>query len=362
MTRLIGPDESVRVVYLTVGARKGAAAAQGLPAVIYADAQLSTLADIRTTLDQAISGSTVLIDAYSKIPLFLFPDGVDTVYTSIAGGPATPLYARVDDRLDTVTARVAALESGATVTSVAGRTGAVVLAAADISGVETPTGAQTKATAAQSGAIAVSAQRASNLADLASASAARTNLGLGTSALYMNDVPANHGLVEWNYSLDVVGTSAGSVAAAGTVYGQRIDIQAGTVISNVVLLCGTAAAGLTAGQCVAVVINGSGVELARSGDISGLFGATGVVTIPLLSSFTPASGAKICVLLLFNGATPPGLVRSSATSVTGPNLGLSSTSPRRYFTAGTTQTAVATPITMSGTSSTGALTYWIGLS
>lgn len=103
MARLIGPDESCRLVYLATGANRGKALAQGLSAVIYADAGLTTPANILTMPGgAAIANSTVTIDSYSRIPLFQFPDGVDTVYTSVGSGPATPLYARVDDRLDSL--------------------------------------------------------------------------------------------------------------------------------------------------------------------------------------------------------------------------------------------------------------------
>lgn len=65
----------------------------------------------------------------------------------------------------------------------------------DTSVLETTTGAQTKATAAQTAAVASSLQKASNLSDLASPSTARTSLGLGGAATL------------------AVGTTAGTVAA-----------------------------------------------------------------------------------------------------------------------------------------------------
>lgn len=204
-----------------------------------------------------------------------------------------------------------------------------------------------------------------NLAHPTSAVSAAHNGTLGqhpATFAYANDSPTAHGLIEWNYPLDLLGASAGNVCVSGTIYGLRVDVQAGVQLAAINVMLGTAASGLTAGQCVAVVISSSGVELARTGDISGLFGTTGPVTLPLTAAFTPAAGAKLCVLLLFVGTTPPALVRSSATSVTGPNLGLSTTSPRRYFVVATGQTAVSTPVTMTGTTSTGAFTYWVGLS
>ena len=114
MSRLVGPDESCRTVFLTSGANAGKALAQGMSAPLYADAALTTPADVRSTTDGVIAGSppTVIVDAYSQIPLFKYPDGVDTVWTSINGGPAVPLYARTDDRIDSLAARVADVEAG----------------------------------------------------------------------------------------------------------------------------------------------------------------------------------------------------------------------------------------------------------
>lgn len=76
--------------------------------------------------------------------------------------------------------------TGAQTKATAAQTAATSAAATD---------ATTKANAAQAAAIAVSAQRASNLSDLASATTARTNLGLGGAATL------------------AVGTTAGTVAA-----------------------------------------------------------------------------------------------------------------------------------------------------
>jgi hypothetical protein len=108
MARLTGPDESCRVVYVNSGTNAGKATAQGMSAPLYADLAGTTAADVQTTLGAAIEESTVIVDAYSKLPLFLFPEGVDTVYTSINGGPIVPLYARADDRLDALAAAATA--------------------------------------------------------------------------------------------------------------------------------------------------------------------------------------------------------------------------------------------------------------
>lgn len=99
----------------------------------------------------------------------------------------------------------------------------------------------------------------------------------------------------------------------------------------------TVHATLTSGQCIASVIDGAtGTELARTGDLSSVLTGTGPTPLPL--------------------------VRNSSTGVATPNAGLGATSPRRYFTAGTSQTAMPSSFTMSSTVTTGALTFWAALS
>lgn len=96
MARLIGPDEASRLVYTSAGLAK----AQGYTGTVYTDAGGTVLASILTLAGAAISGSQVTVDAYSRLPLFQFPDGLDTVYITVKGGPLVAVYARTDDRLD----------------------------------------------------------------------------------------------------------------------------------------------------------------------------------------------------------------------------------------------------------------------
>jgi hypothetical protein len=107
MARLLFPDEGSRLVL----GRSGTTAMlkAGRPAVFYTDSGATALADIRVyvgtaTPGAAYSGSQVTIDAYSFLPVFWGPDGVDTLYVVVDGGPAWPVYARADDRLDALAA------------------------------------------------------------------------------------------------------------------------------------------------------------------------------------------------------------------------------------------------------------------
>lgn len=122
MARLLGPNGPDRFVYhLGDGA-----AVVGNPsddAVLYLDADGEDLADIAEydpedpeTPGGSIAGSTVTVDATSQLPLFWFPDGVDTLYISVAGGALWPITAADDPRLDAVeelaTAAIPADEKG----------------------------------------------------------------------------------------------------------------------------------------------------------------------------------------------------------------------------------------------------------
>lgn len=103
MLRMLGPDESYRLVYLT----DGTARAQGLTGRLYADQAGTVPADL---LDgdgnpvPAVAGAAqVTIDLYSKWPRVQYPAGVDTIYGSVSNGPIVPLLADMDSRVDALT-------------------------------------------------------------------------------------------------------------------------------------------------------------------------------------------------------------------------------------------------------------------
>lgn len=105
MTRLLGPDANARMVYVPGSTSLGNAS--GRIAKIYAAATGSTLADIRTydgtdTPGDPIVGSQLTVDSNSYLPLFWFPDSVDTVYVEVTGGPRVALHADYDTRIDRI--------------------------------------------------------------------------------------------------------------------------------------------------------------------------------------------------------------------------------------------------------------------
>lgn len=106
MTRLVFGGDDV-----TTRGSSGTAilAATGQTIRVYLDAAGTIPADISLTLSgSSIAGSTLTADAFSRIPLFYGPpDGTDTLYVTVNGGPLTAIYARPDDRIDTANAAIA---------------------------------------------------------------------------------------------------------------------------------------------------------------------------------------------------------------------------------------------------------------
>lgn len=106
MARLLGPDLSVRLALRYTSARQ----VQGMPGktlTITTDVAGATPASIAAyqtgspgTPGSVIAGSKVVIGQDSKVPLFWFPDGVDTVYGHTRDGHVLKLIADVDARLD----------------------------------------------------------------------------------------------------------------------------------------------------------------------------------------------------------------------------------------------------------------------
>lgn len=109
MARLIGPDEASREVKTIVGRTFRSKA--GRPAQLWADEAATVPADVLNLDGSAIPNSTVTIDANSMLPLMQFPEGVDTIYVQVDGGPVWPVYARTDDRLDALDDRLDALDA-----------------------------------------------------------------------------------------------------------------------------------------------------------------------------------------------------------------------------------------------------------
>lgn len=134
MARLIFPSAEDRLVYGSTVVNQPLISKRNIKVKIYTDAAATVLADIQTTAGVTIAGSELTVDDNSLLPFFKGPDtGVDTLYAVPAGGQAVTIYARYDDRLDTLEGRVLRPEKyGAILDGVADDTAAwnAVIAAA----------------------------------------------------------------------------------------------------------------------------------------------------------------------------------------------------------------------------------------
>lgn len=109
MARLVFPDDTI---ILRPGAPGSVVRnAAGATATVYTDAAGTTLADIQQLDGTAIVNSELPVDAFTRLPYFLGPDGVDTLYVQVDKGPFARITARVDDRLDLVEPKVVDLQT-----------------------------------------------------------------------------------------------------------------------------------------------------------------------------------------------------------------------------------------------------------
>lgn len=134
MTRLVFPDEGSRLAYrITTG--KALYGAPGSVAVLYQDAAATVPAtdcrayDGTPTPGGVAIGPSFTLDAFSRLPIFWGPDGLDTLYVMVDSGVVSPVYARTDDRLDTLTTGVTSAAAAA-VAAQSTATGAAAAAAA----------------------------------------------------------------------------------------------------------------------------------------------------------------------------------------------------------------------------------------
>lgn len=101
MARRVFPDEGSRLVY-AVANRGLLTHKAGSLIDVYVDSGATVLANITDLSDVPIVGSRLAIDGNSMLPLFKGPDDAsDLLYGRVVGSSTiSPVYARVDDRID----------------------------------------------------------------------------------------------------------------------------------------------------------------------------------------------------------------------------------------------------------------------
>lgn len=135
--------------------------------------------------------------------------------------------------------------------------------------------------------------------------------------------------------------------------GQLVYLEAGDLVSNLVLHPSVAAASLTLAKVG--VYSKDGAQLAVSASVHAAFnGATGLIITPLVTPYLVPSSDAYYFAFLFVGTTPPTLMRHSITS------GLATALPGQrtvtFFQPGQTDMPSTANVTGAPTS----FAYWVG--
>jgi hypothetical protein len=129
--------------------------------------------------------------------------------------------------------------------------------------------------------------------------------------------PADHQLKAWSFDPMLADTTTGSIApgALGCI---RLRLVEAGPIWNVVLVLGTAGAGLTAGQCFAALYPAQtgGPLIGISTNQSTNWQRTGIVNMPLVGAPFDLPAGDYHVAYWANGTTPPALARHGGATVT----------------------------------------------
>jgi hypothetical protein len=242
-------------------------------------------------------------------------------------------------------------------------------------GGETSAGAQAKADAAQAAAIAASAQRGSNLSDLANAGTARTNLGLGGAAtlavgttagtvaagddtrLNLPQMAADRGYLAW--TAPIYAMAGGTVIpTAGLLNLHRIRrVPAGSVTSIITYVTAVGVT-LTAGQCFAALYTAAGALVAQTADQATPWVSTGLKTMTLAGGPYPITAGDYYIGTWFNGSTGPSLVRSGTVNFGLTNAGLSA--PNFESASANASITTTAPPTL-GTQTAAVYEWWFAL-
>lgn len=167
------------------------------------------------------------------------------------------------------------------------------------------------------------------------------------------------GWIAWNYDpLSVQGTTS---LTTGQLFMVRVDLPVGATISSVYYAINTAGVGLTAGQNLVGLYDGSGTLLAQTADQSGNWTSLGIKSTALTSSATVAAGAYYLGFLSNAATTNAGLLRSSAMGSQAATVNVNlANAVARWTTTGAGLTALPSSITMSGRA-TSSGTVWVAV-
>ena len=152
--------------------------------------------------------------------------------------------------------------------------------------------------------ITGAAQKAQNLADLANASAARGNLGLGTMA--QQNAGTAVGVLAEMLPMHQCSVSGGSSLTGGVLILNLIRPLGPILVTNLVIWL--TVAGVTANGANGLALySEAGTLIDQTGDLSTVFTATGVLSAPLASGpqqLAADTSYYVAVLTHYSGTTP----------------------------------------------------------
>ncbi|HUS25986.1 MAG TPA: hypothetical protein VMY99_01400 [Nevskiaceae bacterium] len=240
------------------------------------------------------------------------------------------------------------------ITSVAGRTGAIILTEADIANLTTDLAAKLSlAGGTMTGALNMGTHQINAVTDPTVAQDAATKNYVDSMSFNPAWLPSDYNLVSWSFDPAMV-TSSNQPSAVGTAQVARIKIPTATSLTKVYMyLTGTAGAGLS-NAYVALYQNGS--LLRQSSDQASSWQSTGHKNITITST-SVAAGYLDFVFWIGSATTLPSFARSVNLGVA--NGGLTG-SNLRFATADTGLTSSA-PGTLGSKTAT-SIAWWVAVS
>jgi hypothetical protein len=189
---------------------------------------------------------------------------------------------------------------------------------------------------------------------------------------YASDSPANHGLVEWNFPPQSIGTTT-TPLLANTVYFAALTLQNTFTVGHVDLYLGVLGSGLTSGDNVVGLYtlstaSGTATLASASADQTTAWtSGTGSAksSAALTTSVAVTAGQTVMVGILSVGTNPPAFGIGPDSSGAPASLGKSASTPFSfsvYVTTGTpTSLPSSVPLTTSGVTTTSSKPIWVGL-
>lgn len=167
--------------------------------------------------------------------------------------------------------------------------------------------------------------------------------------------PGLYGMQAWTLDPGIPfgGSGGQSIAGGGgTLYLMGFYTPIPLTVTSLVCRIGTAGSGLTAG--LLGLYNSSGSRLGLTADQSSAWASTGVKTMALTSSASVPAGINFAARIS-TGTTQPQMTGSNNADALFTNIGMSTSVFRGGFLSG--QTTLPTSITLTGFSTTAAITF-----